>query len=62
MEVNSSQDQAYKQIKNKILFNEYQPGKKLSEKGIETQLSIGRTPVREAIIRLKEEELIFTKA
>ena len=34
------------------------PGQKISEKDIKTDIGIGRTPVREAILRLKQEGLI----
>lgn len=34
------------------------PGQKISEKDIKTDIGIVRTPVREAILRLKQEGLI----
>ena len=34
------------------------PGQKISEKDIKTDIEIVRTPVREAILRLKQEGLI----
>ena len=54
----SLQAQAYEIIKNKILIDEYHPGTKISEKYLEVDLGIGRTPVREAILRLRRENLI----
>ncbi|GAA3635965.1 GntR family transcriptional regulator [Lactobacillus hamsteri] len=53
-------DQAYKQILTKIIDLDYYPGQKISEKNIEKDLNIGRTPVREALLRLKEQGLINT--
>lgn len=52
------QDKAYYLIKNKILRAEYQPGNKISEKSIETDVQIGRTPVREALLHLRRDGLI----
>ncbi|MDN2454128.1 GntR family transcriptional regulator [Lactobacillus sp. UCMA15818] len=51
-------DQAYKIILEKILTADYEPGQKISEKEISEELGIGRTPVREAILRLRQEGLI----
>ncbi|MDN7144813.1 GntR family transcriptional regulator [Liquorilactobacillus mali] len=51
-------DQAYKIILEKILTAEYEPGQKISEKEISDELEIGRTPIREAILRLRQEGLI----
>lgn len=56
----SLQNQAYRQIFDKILKNEYVPGQKISQKAIEEDLGIGRTPVREALLRLRREELIYS--
>lgn len=49
---------AYNQIKYRIIHFEYVPGQKISEKTISTELDLGRTPVREALIRIEREELI----
>ena len=54
------QSQAYKQIIGKILRNEYIPGQKISQKSIEKDLQLGRTPVREALLRLRRDGLIYT--
>lgn len=51
-------DQAYNQILTKIIDLDYYPGQKVSEKNVEKDLDIGRTPVREALLRLKEQGLI----
>lgn len=50
--------QAYNLILKKIILGEYKPGTKISEKQIEEDLKIGRTPVREALLRLRQEHLI----
>ncbi|GEP24933.1 MAG: GntR family transcriptional regulator [Lentilactobacillus diolivorans] len=49
---------AYNEIKYKIIHFDYIPGQKISEKLISEQLGLGRTPVREAIIRIEREGLI----
>ncbi|NUE98501.1 GntR family transcriptional regulator [Lactobacillus melliventris] len=51
-------DQAYDRISQKIIKTIYKPGSKISEKAIESDLKIGRTPIREALLRLKQEQLI----
>lgn len=55
---NNLQTQAYELIKNKILRADYTPGQKISEKEIEANVKIGRTPVREALIHLRRDGLI----
>ncbi|MBZ3776881.1 GntR family transcriptional regulator [Lentilactobacillus otakiensis] len=49
---------AYNEIKYRIIHFDYIPGQKISEKLISQELSLGRTPVREAIIRIEREGLI----
>lgn len=50
--------QAYDIILKKIIDAEYEPGQKISEKKIEEDLQIGRTPVREALLQLRQDRLI----
>lgn len=50
--------QAYNIIIKKIINAEYKPGQKISEKKIEADINIGRTPVREALLQLRQENLI----
>lgn len=54
------QNQAYQQIIGRILRSEYKPGQKISQKNIEEDLQLGRTPVREALLRLKRDGLIYS--
>lgn len=54
----SMQNQAYEIIKNKILMAVYYPGQRVSEKSVVTDLGIGRTPVREALLHLRRDNLI----
>lgn len=52
------QYKAYESIKKFILSAELEPGSRVSEKELEERLGMGRTPIREAIIRLRKDELI----
>ncbi len=54
----TKQQKVYEYIKSKINSNEYPPGTPLTEEGICAELSVSRTPVREAIRRLTGENLI----
>lgn len=49
---------AYNRLKYQILHGVYFPGQKISEKIVSQDLGIGRTPVREAIIRLERYSLV----
>lgn len=54
----SSRDYVYHTIKSQIMNGEIAPGTKLSEQEISKQLEVSRTPVREAFLKLNEEELL----
>ena len=51
-------EKAYRIIKERIIKGEYHPGQPLNEKAIIEELSISRTPFREAIHALNEENLV----
>ncbi|GAB5458339.1 MAG: GntR family transcriptional regulator [Henriciella sp.] len=51
-------EQAYEEIKRRVLNNEYPPGYQTLEGELATQLGVSRTPVREALIRLENEGLV----
>lgn len=51
-------DKAYQLIKGRIISGEYAPGQPLDEKAIIKELSISRTPFREAINALSKEDLV----
>ena len=55
---NNLTSKAYDVILQKIISAEYKPGQKISEKKIEEDVNIGRTPVREALLQLRQEKLI----
>ena len=50
--------QAYRVIYEKIITMDFEPGRYLDEKQLVTQLGIGRTPIREALVRLTSESLV----
>lgn len=49
---------AYEEIKSMILENKLKPGQFISEAQLQDMLGLGRTPVREALLRLSAGELI----
>jgi len=50
--------QAYVQIRQKIVMLEMAPGSIIDEDGLQAELGLGRTPIREALLRLSQEKLI----
>lgn len=46
---------AYIKIRDKILKLDYLPGQKISEQAIMTEIELGRTPTREAVIQLESD-------
>jgi DNA-binding GntR family transcriptional regulator len=50
--------QAYEAIKKKIVFLELEPGSVINEGALQTELELGRTPIREALQRLEWEQLV----
>lgn len=51
-------DEAYTEIKRKIVTLELRPGQRIDDHELSAELSISRTPVREALFRLGSEGLI----
>ncbi|MGN0071751.1 MAG: GntR family transcriptional regulator [Atopobiaceae bacterium] len=56
----SMQIQAYDAIRTGIVYAEYAPGDKLQVKDLCADLGLGRTPVRESLVRLRQERLVET--
>lgn len=54
-------EQIYENILLKIEDGNYQPGEKLSDVRVAGDLSVSRTPVREALLRLEKEGLVNTE-
>ncbi len=51
-------DQAYAQVRRRILDNVWPPGQRMLEQAVALALGMSRTPVREALVRLHAEGLI----
>ncbi len=51
-------ERAYSLVRNRILTMEYPPGAALSEATLRVETGIGRTPIREALQRLANEDLV----
>ncbi|GIO53880.1 GntR family transcriptional regulator [Paenibacillus cellulositrophicus] len=54
----STRAYSYNLLRERILHLELEPGTKISEKEIADELNVSRTPVREAFMKLAEEELL----
>ena len=54
----SQSENAYQEIRNLIISLVLKPGMQVKKEELESRLSIGRTPVREAILRLTTEGLL----
>ena len=50
----------YSEIKRRIITLELKPGEILDEKQLMSELKVGRTPIREALLMLKNENLIVS--
>lgn len=57
----SLQEHAYLALRSKIIYAELKPGTRLSAVGLENETGIGRTPIRESFVRLREQELVETR-
>ncbi|HEU4975946.1 MAG TPA: GntR family transcriptional regulator [Baekduia sp.] len=53
-----ARDQAYAALRDAIVSAELEPGRRLSENELADRLGVSRTPVREALARLRDEGLV----
>ena len=60
-EKENSKEYAYRVLKDNIMTLNLKPGELLSESELSEKLGISRTPIREVLIRLKNEHLIEVK-
>jgi DNA-binding GntR family transcriptional regulator len=51
-------ERAYREIRQRILDNEYPPSHQVLEHELARELEVSRTPVREALVRLKDEGFV----
>src|ERR671921_1610907 len=54
----SARDQVYVALREAIVCAELEPGRRLSENELADLLGVSRTPVREALARLRDERLV----
>ena len=53
-----NKEEAYEELRVRIVTNNVAPGEILNEKDLMAELAIGRSPLRETLFRLQEENLI----
>ncbi len=56
----STRVQVYAALRDAIVRGELQPGQQLSENSLAARIGVSRTPIREAIGRLREDRLVET--
>ena len=54
----SARDQVYAALREEIVSAALEPGRRLSENELAEALGVSRTPVREALVRLRDERLV----
>ncbi len=54
----SLRDRAYRIIRNKIITCEFPPGSPLNERELSSLIGVSRTPIREALNRLENDQLV----
>src|SRR4051794_23781068 len=54
----SARDQAYAALRTAIVGAELEPGRRLSENQLAELIGVSRTPVRDALARLRDERLV----
>ena len=60
MSTSNYQSLAYERLRSDIVHCRLVPGQKLSAKMLEESLGVGRTPIRESLVRLSELNLVYT--
>lgn len=55
-------DEVYESLREWIVYGNLEPGEKLKDQELATQLGVSRTPVREALRKLEDEGLVKTAA
>jgi GntR family transcriptional regulator, rspAB operon transcriptional repressor len=54
----SARDRVYVALREAIVSAELEPGRRLSENELADRLGVSRTPVREALVRLRDDRLV----
>ncbi len=58
IEMDGNKVNVYRSLKNAIQFLRLKPGMAITEAALKEVLNVGRTPIREALIRLGDEQLV----
>ena len=53
-------EQIYAELKRRILLRMYQPGERLNIDSLARELKVSNSPIREALIMLEKDELVYT--
>src|SRR4051794_5238427 len=53
-----ARDQVYVHLRASIVTAELEPGRQLSENELAGRLGVSRTPIREALVRLRDDRLV----
>lgn len=53
-------EQIYAELKKRILLRQYQPGERLNIDSLARELKVSNSPIREALIMLEKDELVYT--
>lgn len=56
----SLQDKAYNQIYSQIMNLKLYPGQRVSDKEFEKSIGVSRTPIREAMLRLRRDNMLYS--
>src|SRR5436305_1999373 len=54
----STRGEVYARLRDAIVAAELEPGRRLSENELAAWLGVSRTPVREALVRLRDDRLV----
>lgn len=54
-------DVAYEHLAHRIVYMDYAPGQRLEEKQLMADLQLGRTPIREALLRLHADMIVESR-
>src|SRR3954452_5033883 len=53
-----ARDHVYVKLREAIVTAELEPGRQLSENELAARMGVSRTPIREALVRLRDERLV----
>src|SRR5919202_4680398 len=56
--LNRARDEVYARLRAAIVTAELEPGRQLSENEVAGRFGVSRTPVREALVRLRDDRLV----